>query len=242
MTPVVGNELLMLKLLQEQPRQFGELVEKTKLSNRVVSKHLKNLQKRGHVIRNAERKYMALKPEVKDSDIAAFNPNKPADVMAAQTTWLYDALTLTTNKEIQLWLQACFVKGTFHSILSNIARTLNDAFETRDLLKAHMMTKHFSDEYLAPALQLLVMDTIELTEIMAELAGGESSTAKHAWKRLLREDPEIVSFLKRPFAKFESDFYKVAASALLTFAQAYRKLRTKGKKESSELSVEELFS
>jgi DNA-binding HxlR family transcriptional regulator len=239
MKPLVGNELLILKLVQEKPREFGELLKESKRSRSIVSKHLRSLQKRGRVIRNAERKYVSLKPQVKDSDIpTSLKREKFVDEMVGWVTLLDDALSLTAKKEIQIWLKASYVKGTFYAILSNIAKIANDAFEIKDLFQIQIITRRFLDEYFMPSLQLLVMETREFMENMTELMKEKPDEMK----KLLKEEPEFTSFLKRPFGEKESEFYNLAESAFMEFIGFYGRLReARDKRPGVELTLEDLL-
>lgn len=236
--PLVDNELLILKLIEREPKQFGELLRETNFMPRTVSKHLKTLQKRGRIIRNAERKYVALKPQVKDSDIpTSLKRDKFVDDMVGWTTWLDDALSLTANREIQMLLYVSYMKGTFYGILYNTAKIANDAFETKDLFQIQTITRRFSDEYFLQSLQLLVMETRGFIEKMTEFLKENPDETKE----LLKEKPEYASFLKRPFGEKESEFYNLAESTFMEFIKFYGRLReARDKKPSVELTLEEL--
>jgi len=202
MKPLQGNELLVLKSLQEKPKTFSELtkVKKQGLSEPIVAKHLKTLQQRGLVFRNSDRKYELLaKIQSTEPNMETWNSSDLLDTVTF-TNWIrfWSNIPETKiDKDLRFKLTFYFFQGTMGSILTNITKVIDDAAEAKNIDEVQRIVGQFVDTYFAPVLHSLAIE---------------------AYKFPFQKEA------RRPFEPLESHFSERAITAQLEFMEAYKRL------------------
>jgi len=200
MKPLEGNELLILKSLQEKAKTFSELVKEQHLSGPVVAKHLKSLQKRDIVFRNAERKYESvIRPHSMEPNIKLWKSTDLIDIISiGRWAGIWKILPKITDKKLKFDLTFYFFNGTIGSILANTTKAIDDAAEAKTVSEVQTTISRFIDGYLIPYLHLLAIEAHNFP---------------------------YQQELRRPFEELESILFERSETALVEFLKAYAKLQ-----------------